>query len=184
MLRNPFLENLPQFAYALLGAIIIAIFAQMTIDLPKIPITGQSLAVLVVAYILGKKWGVIAVFIYLAMGLVGLPVFADWTGGWEKITGGSGGFLYGFVFAAYGVGKLGERKGWACSFPKALIAMAVGTAIILFFGVTHLSSQVGLEKALEYGFYPFIAGAIIKIFLGALLIPIYCFFTIFIKVNS
>lgn len=150
----------------IIATIFIAIFAQITIPLPYIPITGQSFAVLLVAYILGWKRGTIAVLLYLLAGAMGLPVFAEGSSGIEKLTGKSGGFLYGFVVAAFLVGFLAENTGFS-SFKKALGIMAIGTAVILFFGVMHLSMHIGFQKALQDGLYPFIAGAVVKIVFGA-----------------
>ncbi|MGB0930380.1 MAG: biotin transporter BioY [Chitinophagales bacterium] len=149
-----------------LAAIFIAIFAQITILLPYIPITGQSFAVLLVAYLLGWNRGMIAVLLYLFVGAIGLPVFADGASGIAKLKGNSGGFLYGFVVAAFVVGSLAENT-VPSTFKKALGIMALGTAVILFFGVMHLSIHIGFQKALQYGLYPFIAGAVVKIVLGA-----------------
>ncbi|MEZ4887570.1 MAG: biotin transporter BioY [Chitinophagales bacterium] len=149
-----------------LAAIFIAIFAQITIPLPYIPITGQSFAVLLVAYLLGWNWGMIAVLLYLFTGAVGFPVFAESASGIAKLKGNSGGFLYGFVFAAFLVGFLAENT-IPSSFKKALGIMTLGTAVILFFGVMHLAYHIGFHKALEYGLYPFIGGAVVKIVLGA-----------------
>lgn len=154
--------------YCFLGAVAIGVAAQITIPLPLIPITAQSLVVLLVGYGLKSRLAVIAIVLYLLLGIVGIPVFADASAGWEKIAGNSGGFLYGFIIGAYAVGKLSEQ-GWAKKIPKSLAAMSIGTAIILLTGVTHLSYYIGWSKAIEYGLQPFIAGAIVKIALGALI---------------
>lgn len=154
----------------------LAIMAQLSIDLPwhdlQIPITGQSLAVLLVGYILGKKLGPIAILLYLLLGILGAPIFAKGNAGWEVLLKGSGGFLYGFVFAAALMGQF-RGLGWGRHFTKALVAMALGTLVILCFGVLHLSYLYGFEKALEYGFYPFWRGAIVKVIIGALLLPLW-----------
>lgn len=154
----------------LFGTLSIYIGALIAFDLnlneTKIPITGQSLAVLVVGFLLGRKLGVLAVAVYLLLGIVDLPVFAKGASGIEVFTKGSGGFLYGFLFAAFAVGWLAE-KGFDQSFLKIIVAMILGTIVFLIFGVGHLSALYGFEKALEYGLYPFWKGAIVKIFLGA-----------------
>lgn len=135
----------------------------------KIPITGQSLAVLVVGFLLGKKLGMRAVAVYLILGCLGLPIFAKGNSGFDTLLSGSGGFLYGFLFAAYFIGWLREQ-GYDKSFWKCLLAMTLGTAVIIAFGVGHLSYMFGFEKALEYGFFPFWRGAVVKIFLGAVIV--------------
>ncbi len=154
----------------------ISVFAQITLTLPTnsggIPITGQTFAVLLVAYALLKKWGTISIFLYELLGIFGAPVFADGKSGWAVITGGSGGFLIGFIVAAFFVGWLAEQ-GWSRNFGKSLLAMTLGTIIIMTFGVIRLAQLYDFEKALEWGFYPFIWGAIVKIILGAMIMPLY-----------
>ncbi len=159
---------IPSFIYCLLGAIAISIAAQITIPLPQIPITGQSLAVLLVGCFLKSRLAVISVLLYLLLGILGIPVFADATAGFSTLQGNSGGFLYGFIAGAFAVGKFAE-VGWGKSFPLSLLAMTIGTAIILSIGVAHLSYHIGFDKAIEYGLKPFIAGAIVKVVLGAVI---------------
>ncbi len=157
----------------LIAVIFIALSAQLTINLDwqeiKIPISGQSFAVLVSGMLLGRKWGLVSVLMYLILGGLGLPFFADGGSGWESFTGGSAGFLIGFAVAAFFVGWFGDI-GWRNSLVKSLLAMFVGTFIIVDAGVVWLTYLYGWEKALEYGFYPFVWGAIIKIVLGALVV--------------
>lgn len=164
------------FAQVILAVLFIALFAQLSIDVPlvesSIPITGQTFAVLLSAYWLKRKIGTTAIFAYVILGTFGLPIFVDGQSGWDVLIGGSGGFLTGFIIAAYVIGYLGEKT-WPFSFTKSLMAMTIGTAIILFFGVGRLTNLYGLEKGLAYGFYPFWKGAIIKIILGALILPLY-----------
>lgn len=154
----------------IVAIIAISIAAQITIEVPinngAIPITGQTLAVLLVGYFLGKVWGTIAVLSYVILGALGLPIFADGKAGWAVLTGGSGGYLIGFVVAAYVVGWWKE---WARkrNFFSALLNQSIGTIVILVFGVGWLAYLYGMEKGLEYGFYPFWQGAVIKILLGA-----------------
>ena len=169
------MSNTP-FVQVVIAVLFISLFAQLSIDVPvgesSIPITGQTFAVLLSAYWLKRKIGTIAVFIYVVIGILGLPIFAEGKAGWEVLIGGSGGFLIGFIIAAYVVGFLGE-KNWEHSFSKSLLAMIIGTAIILFFGIGRLANLYGLEKGLAYGFYPFWKGAIVKIILGAAILPLY-----------
>lgn len=154
----------------LFACILIAIMAQITIHLPGnlggIPITGQSLAVLVASFLLPIELGVPAVGLYVLLGAIGLPFYADGASGWEVLAGGSGGFLIGFVVAALLMGRLHSLK-WHKYFGKALLAMLLGTLIIIFCGLLRLGILYGWEKALEYGFYPFWQGALVKILLGA-----------------
>jgi len=164
------------FSKILFSVLFIALFAQISINVPigesDIPITGQTFAVLLVAYFFKCSIGTLAVFSYVLLGAIGLPIFANGTSGIDTLTGASGGFLTGFIFSAYVVGYLGE-KDWSISFFKSLLAMTIGTTIILLFGIGRLAFMYGVDKALEYGFYPFWKGAIFKILLGATILPLY-----------
>ena len=160
----------------ILGLIFLISLTQFSIDLSlkqvNIPITGQSLAVLVVAGILGAKWGRLTIGLYLILGGFGLPIFANSGSGWEVFGKGSGGFLYGFLIVGAIVGWLSNQWGIA-KFGRNIGLMTIGTALILVFGVGHLTVKYGLEKALEYGFYPFWPGAIIKIIVGAIILTLW-----------
>jgi biotin transporter BioY len=159
-----------QWIAPLIAVAFIAGSAQLTINLDwqeiKIPISGQSFAVLVSGMLLGRKWGLVSVLLYLILGGLGLPFFADGGSGWESFTKGSAGFLIGFAIAAFVVGWLADI-GWRSSAAKTLLAMLIGTMIIVGAGVLWLTYLYGWRKALEYGFYPFVWGAIVKIILGA-----------------
>ena len=163
-------QQLRFILFTILATFFIALFAQIAFDVPwsntSIPISGQTFAVLVAGMLLGKKWGTTGVIIYLLLGGLGLPVFAEGGSGWATYRKGSAGFLYGFAVAAFLVGWLAE-KGWDKNFGKCLLAMLIGTLVIMAFGVAYLTYLYGWSKALEFGFYPFIPGAILKIFLGA-----------------
>jgi biotin transport system substrate-specific component len=154
---------------AVLAAGFIALFAQLEIEIPLneagLSITGQTFAILLAAFFLGGWYGFLAVVIYVAAGVLGLPVFAGGASGLEKIYGDSGGYLVGFMFAASVVGSYGDR-GWRSSLFKCILAMLIGTLLILLFGVIKLSFIHGLEKALEIGFYPFLLGGLVKVILG------------------
>lgn len=164
------------FLKIILSVLFIAFFAQISFKIPvresDIPITGQTFAVLLIAYFYKRKIGTLAVLSYVLLGAIGLPIFADGKSGWAVLIGGSGGFLLGFIFSAYIIGYLGENA-WPKSFPKSLLAMTIGTIIILFFGISRLALIYGFEKAMAYGFYPFWKGAIFKIILGAAILPLY-----------
>lgn len=164
------------FLKVCVGLIFLIAMTQFSIDLSyqeiAIPITGQSLAVLVVAALSGIRIGSLTILIYLLLGGIGLPVFANGGSGWETFLKGSGGFLYGFLIAGVLTGWLAERWGIA-NLSKNIGIMSIGTVVILLFGIGHLSLKYGLEKALEYGFYPFWPGAIIKVVIGAIILSIW-----------
>lgn len=159
-----------------IGLIFLIAMTQFSIDISyqevAIPITGQSLAVLVVAALSGARIGSLIIALYLLLGGIGLPVFANSGSGWETFLKGSGGFLYGFLVAGALIGWWAERWGIA-NLLKNIGMMTIGTMVILLFGIGHLSLKYGLEKALEYGFYPFWPGAIIKVLIGAIIVSVW-----------
>lgn len=161
------------FLMVVVGVGFIALMAQLNWQSPaslgNIPITGQSLAVLVLGMILKRPFAVLSVGIYLLLGGLGLPVFADGKSGWAVLAGGSGGFLFGFLAAAFLMEQLAARA-WAKRLDKAVWAMALGTMLILLLGLLRLAWLYDWPRALEYGFFPFWKGALVKILLGAVIV--------------
>ena len=155
------------------GAAGVALSAQIAVQLPfsPVPVTGQTFAVLVVGALLGPQRAIAAMLLYLMEGLAGLPVFAGGTSTIVVLAGPTGGYLIGFVVAAGIVGYLAER-GWDRNLGTTLLAMTIGTAIIFIFGVTRLAFYLAEGSALKLGLYPFIPGAVAKIVLAALLLPL------------
>lgn len=144
-------------ALVILGALIVAVSAQVVIpDLP-VPFTGQTLGVLVVGTALGFRRGLAALVLYIALGVVGLPIFAEGDAGPARLLGATGGYLIGFALAAAVVGRLAEL-GWDRRLPGALVAMLVGTAIIYALGVPWLKFTLDLSwsQAIETGMTKFL----------------------------
>ncbi len=155
------------------GAVwVTAAAAQIAVRLPftPVPITGQTFAVLLCAAALGSRRGALAQLAYLGLGSAGLPIFAGWTGGVPF--GPTGGYLLGFVAAAYVVGLLVER-GWDRRARTAWLAMLAGSAIIYAFGLPWLAVFTGgpTAKVLVLGLYPFIPGDLVKIALASAALP-------------
>ncbi len=152
-----------------------ALAAQVTIFLPftPVPITGQTFAVLLCGAVLGRRRGAAAQTVYLGMGSAGLPVFA--AGGSGFPAGPSGGYLVGFVVAAYLVGLLAER-GWDRRPATTGLVMLAGNITIYAFGLPWLACFVGgpAIKVLALGLYPFIAGDILKLALASAVLPLSC----------
>ncbi len=161
-------------AALVLGAsLVIALSAQVAIQLPfsPVPITGQTMAVLLVGALLGSRRGALAVLAYIAEGLAGLPVFAGGAAGLARLFGPTGGYLVGFVAAAFLVGWLAER-GWDRRFGTTLAAMTLGNLVIYGVGAVWLAVFVGgLSRAWSLGVLPFLPGDAIKIILAAVLLP-------------
>jgi biotin transport system substrate-specific component len=155
------------------GSLFIALCARITIPLPfsPVPITGQTLAVLLTGMLLGSQRGGMALLAYLAEGALGLPVFAvGSTAGLARLAGPTGGYLLGFVAAAYVTGLLAQR-GWDRKMGTTLLAMLLGNAVIYAFGLPWLALFVGIKGAPPLGLYPFIAGDLLKAALATALLP-------------
>ena len=160
----------------ILGSLLMGLVAQFSIKLPftPVPVTGQTLGVLVIGGALGSVRGALSMLLYLVWGAVGLPFFAEGRSGIELLafSSATGGYLWGFVVAGYVVGLLAERK-WDRGIGSSLGAMFVGEVIIFAFGVAWLSQALGLplEDALEAGLYPFVVGDVIKLAIAAGVLP-------------
>ena len=157
--------------------LILVVSAYLSINLPfsPVPITGQTLGVLLVVMALGRVRGTAVVLAYLLEGLAGLPVFAGGKSGMVALMGPTGGYLFGFLVAAYVVGYLSD-KGWYAGYIKAIAAMSLGTAIIFATGLSWLAAMVPAGSVLAMGLYPFVPGALIKIALAAVVLPTVCRF--------
>ena len=166
-------ENIwSDLALILVGSIFVALSAQIAFYLPfsPIPITGQTLAVLLCGAVLGSRRGSLSLALYLLQGAIGFPVFAGGTGGLAVFFGPTAGYLAGFVPAAFLVGALCE-KGFDRNWASTLIAFLGGQLIIYVLGILRLSSFIGFEQVLEIGIVPFLFGDAIKIGIAAILLP-------------
>src|SRR5262245_55669362 len=171
-----------QVGCAVVGAVLIAGLAQFTIYLPftPVPITGQTLGVLLVGAAYGPAFGAATVGLYLAAAVVGLPVLArNVAGGHDTgvhVLGAafpSAGYLWGFLLAAALVGWL-ARQGWDRSFRSSVSAMFFGELVIYACGIPWLMHALGVDvqTALTYGLYPFVVGDTIKLLLAAGALPL------------
>jgi biotin transport system substrate-specific component len=138
----------------------------------EVPYTLQTFGVLVVGGGLGMRRGFLAALLYLLVGLVGVPSFAEHKGGVHVVLGATGGYLVGFVLAGALVGRLAEL-GWDRRIGGAIGATSIGTAIIYAVGVPWLaiSAGISLQKAIELGFMPFIGVDIVKLLAAAAVFP-------------
>ncbi|MFC7430379.1 MULTISPECIES: biotin transporter BioY [unclassified Agrococcus] len=155
------------------GAALTALLAQVAIPLWPVPITGQTLAVLVVGASLGAARGAASLALYAVLGVVGLPIFSDGASGLGVLMGTTGGYILGFIAAAALTGWLAERR-WDRRFLGAVVAMTAGTLVTFAFGMTWLAVATGgsLEQILAWGLVPFIPGGIVKALLAAAILPI------------
>ena len=154
------------------GSILLALSARISFYLPfsPVPITGHSFAVFLIGMLFGSYRGALTVLTYVMAGAGGLPVFAGAGAGLAYLAGPTGGYLLGFVAAAYVTGALAER-GWDRHFLTAVLAMVIGNIFVFVPGVSWLAIYSGWDQSLSLGLYPFIPGDIIKTFLAAILLP-------------
>ena len=154
------------------GSLLIALCAHVKVLLPfsPVPVTAQTFAVLMIGTPLGAKRGSLAVLAYLIEGILGLPVFA-YGAGPAVLLGPTGGYLIGFIPAAYLTGFLAQR-GWDKRIGTTILAMILGNLVIYTFGLLWLCRLMGISKSvLSAGLYPFIFGDLLKIVLAAALLP-------------
>jgi biotin transport system substrate-specific component len=156
------------------GAALILLTSRLYAILPgtPVPFTLQNLGVLVVGGSLGLRRGALAAALYLALGMVGLPVFAEARGGYSVVLGATGGYLVGFILAAALVGRLAEL-GWDRRLGGALGATILGTAAIYLVGVPWLAVSTGMSMstAVAKGLEPFLAADVAKLVAAAVLFP-------------
>ena len=157
------------------GALLIYLTARIAIPVPgsPVPITGQTFGVLLVGGALGFRRGLIGVALYVLLGVIGLPFFAEGKGGISVIWGATGGYLIGFVVAGALVGRLAEL-GWDRKLGGALGAMLLGSAVIYAIGLPWLGVVIGTSPAetIAQGLTPFIFGDALKLILAAVLFPV------------
>ncbi|PLS80512.1 MAG: biotin transporter BioY [Chloroflexi bacterium] len=154
-------------------SLFVALTARISIELSftPVPITGQTLGVLLTGALLGSRRGALALLVYLAEGAAGLPVFAGGAAGFARLLGPTGGYLLAYPLAAGLVGLLAER-GWDRSIWRAGMTMLLGNLLIYLIAVPWLSWFVGsLTLALAKGMLPFIVGDALKIALAAVALP-------------
>ena len=160
------------------GATIVALLAQVEIPLWPVPITGQTLGVIVVGAALGAWRGAAALTTYMLVGLAGLPVFAGFTGTVAAIGKPSFGFVIGFIFSAFVAGWFAERA-WDRRPGLAFLGFAAASVVPFLFGIPYMAFILNVVMGLDYSFgellaaglVPFILGGLIKAALAAAIIP-------------
>jgi biotin transport system substrate-specific component len=157
-------------ALVVIGALFIYLTARIAFPVPgsPVPVTGQTFGVLLVGGALGFRRGIASVALYVAIGLIGLPFFAEGKGGMNVILGATGGYIVGFVLAGGIVGRLAEL-GWDRNIAGAIAAMAIGNVVIYLVGVPWLMTVTGadLATAIAQGVMPFVVGDVVKLLLAA-----------------
>lgn len=165
-------------ALVLAGAALVALLAQVTIPLPIVPITGQTLGVLVVGAALGARRGAAALTTYMLTGLAGLPVFAGFTGTIAAVATPSFGFILGFIPAAFLAGWFAERT-WDRRPWLAMVGFVAASIVPFLVGVPYMAYILNVVMGAGYdlggiiavGVTPFIAGGVVKAAIAAIVIP-------------
>lgn len=154
------------------GAMFIYLTALLVVPHEPVPWTGQTFGVLVTGCALGFRRGFASVSLYVLLGVIGLPFFAESKGGIDIIWGATGGYLVGFIIAGAVVGRLAEL-GWDRHIGGALGAMFIGSVLIYAIGVPWLKLSIGMSwaDALAAGLTPFIAWDLAKLVAAAAIFP-------------
>ncbi|MEI8222656.1 MAG: biotin transporter BioY [Actinomycetes bacterium] len=162
-------------ALAVGGTLFIALMAQISFPLPgsPVPFTGQTLAVLLLGTAYGANLGLATISLYIAAGVVGLPVFTQSTHGLSHLTGATGGYLVGMAAASYISGALAQKK-LDQRFSTVIPTMLVSNVVIFAFGVLwlqHVTAQ-SWSWTFAHGFTPFIAAEALKIAIASTSLPV------------
>jgi len=168
---SPATNAVTKAALVVFGSLLLAVSAQFKIPLYPVPVTGQTLAVLLIGMTYGPRLGGITVAAYLFEGAIGLPVFAGGAAGVAALVGPTAGYLFGFLLAAVAMGYLAER-GMGRSIQSTVVAMLIGNSVIYLCGASWLASFVGFDKALAVGVLPFLYGDALKLAVAAGLMPL------------
>ncbi|MBW2028162.1 MAG: biotin transporter BioY [Deltaproteobacteria bacterium] len=157
--------------YAALFGAATAVGAYIIIPFPIVPITLQTLFVALAASLLGGRLGALSQFIYLLLGIIGLPVFSGGKAGFGVLMGPTGGYLVGFIVGAYVTGRLMEIRE-KTTIAWTAFSIAAGFVVIYILGVTQLSlvAKMALSKAISVGVIPFLIGDCLKVVLATLVV--------------
>lgn len=159
--------------YIGLSAALIAICSWISIPLPSVPITLQTMGVVLIASLFGAKRGTIATVIYIILGAIGVPVFAGFSGGLGSLTGPTGGYIIGFIFTAVIVGVTADKtnKLWAL-----IVSMVIGILVCYVFGTAWFayvyaktSGAQPLLTILGWCVFPFLLPDAVKLIIAAIL---------------
>jgi biotin transport system substrate-specific component len=156
---------------AVVGSALLAISAKVQVQIPYVPMTMQTLVVLLIGATYGWRLAGATTLLYIAEGMMGLPVFANTppqVASPAYLLGPTGGYLLGYVAAAMVVGLLAER-GWDRSLWRVVVMMTIGHIIIFAFGLAWLAQLFGPAKAWAVGAAPFVAATVLKTALAAAL---------------
>lgn len=152
------------------AAFLLALSSQVSIPWTPVPLTFQSATVLAIGMVCGARLGTYSVLTYLCAGAVGLPVFADLSGGLPYFFGPTGGYLLGFVPGAFVAGYFAQN-GLGKNIFSSFLASFLGALPIFVFGSVVLSFFVGAKLSFLLGVKPFLLTELIKLFIVSLFVP-------------
>ncbi|MBN2109964.1 MAG: biotin transporter BioY [Methanosarcinaceae archaeon] len=159
-------------ALASLFAALVSVGAYARIPVPfsPVPITLQVFFIFLAAAMLGARWGTLSVIVYLLLGIIGLPVFSGGSSGLGILLGPTGGYLVGFVMAAFLIGILSGKKGTSSVLLNAMFMLA-GLCIIYVAGISFLAYAAGItfENAIRLGVLPFLPADLLKVVLASVI---------------
>jgi biotin transport system substrate-specific component len=153
---------LQQSLLILAGAVLLAVISQLSVPLKPVPLTFQSATVLLIGMAYGERMGSYVILVYILAGIVGFPVFANYSSGPAELAGPTAGYVLGFLPAAFLSGYLAQR-GWASHIATSFLAACLGACIIFSLGLVVLAQWVGLKNAMILGLGPFIVSEIVKL---------------------
>ena len=163
-----------QLSLVLGGTIFLSVMAQIAFPIPgsPVPVTGQTLGVLLLGTAYGAGLGFSTMAFYLLIGILGAPVFASGSHGLERVIGATGGYLVGMLFASLVLGALAGRK-WDQKIRTVIPTMIIGSTIVFTFGLIWLQQFSGQSWSwtLEKGLLPFLPGEILKIAIASTALP-------------
>lgn len=162
-----------QIGAVVLGTLFLALSSYIEVPMVPVPMTMQTFAVTLIGALYGWRLGALTVIAWLIEAAVGMPVLAGGAGGFVHFVGPTGGYMFAFPIVAAIVGWLAER-GWNGHRPGlAFLSMLIGTATCLLLGAAWLASFIGVDKAITFGFTPFLLGGILKSALGAAALAVF-----------
>ena len=166
---------LTKAGFVIAGVAFLSLLAQIAIPVPgsPVPVTGQTLGVLLLSTSYGATLGATTFLMYLFVGALGAPIFAHGGSGLDRIVGATGGYLVGMLLTSALLGYLGGRK-WDQKFKTALPAMLLGNLLTFTLGLLWLHQYTGKDWAwtISAGFTPFILGEILKIAIAGTSLPL------------
>ncbi|MGV9010697.1 biotin transporter BioY [Brevundimonas sp.] len=150
-----------RLAAVIVFAALMTLCAQVAVPMVPVPMTLQTFAILLAGVVLGPRWGLASVLLYLAAAMIGLPVLSDAASGIARFTGPTAGYLAAFIPAAILAGWLARNGRLSRPIPATAWMVALHL-LILAWGTAWLALDIGMEPALRNGALPFIPGAVVK----------------------